>query len=63
MKYFISDLHISLILNQNNLVGKRYRDSIKIPQTPSPPPSQAINSDPLQSSLMQLNRIDLKKLK
>ena len=33
MKYFISDLDVSLILNQNNLVGKCYRDSIKISQT------------------------------
>ena len=30
---------------------------------PNPPLPQAINSDPSQSSLMQLNRIDLQKLK
>ena len=42
-------------------LDKCYQDTVKIAQLPPPPP-QAINSDPSQSSLMHLDRIDFQKL-
>ena len=42
---------------------KCYQDAVKIAQLSPPPPfTQAINSDPSQSSIMHLDRIDLQKL-
>ena len=44
-------------------LDKCYQDTVKIVQLfPPSPPTQAINSDPSQSSLMHLYRIDLQKL-